>query len=135
SGNTFRGYYSLDGGTWSPIGSAQTVGIGLTARAGLAVTAHNNGALNSSTFDTVSLTAAGNPIPVDLSGSFNLAGIVNDGTTFSGGLDGNGNAYSGSLLGTSLTAGGVTFNLGAAGGNNAVSALGQTINLPPGQFS
>jgi hypothetical protein len=38
-------------------------------------------------------------------------------------------------LGTSLTAGGVTFNLGAAGGNNAVQAGGQTIALPLGQFS
>jgi beta-glucanase (GH16 family) len=135
SGNAFSGSYSLDGGTWIPIGSTQTLGIGLTARAGLAVTAHNDGALNSGAFDNVALTAAGTPIPVDLSGNFNLAGIVNDGTTFSGGLDGNGNAYSGNLLGTSLTAGGVTFNLGPAGANNAVSALGQTISLPPGQFS
>jgi hypothetical protein len=73
--------------------------------------------------------------PVDLSGNFNHGGIVHDGTTFSGGLDGHGYAYSVELLGTSLRAGGSTFTFGAAGGNDAVQALGQTIALPGGQFS
>ena len=53
---------------------------------------------------------------VNLSSAFNRTGIVADGATFGGGgLDGNGTAYSSSLLGTSLTAGGATFNLGPAG--------------------
>jgi hypothetical protein len=72
---------------------------------------------------------------VDLSFVFNRIGLVNDGTTFSGGLDGHGYAYSANLLGGSVMAGGYTFNLGAANANSAVQAVGQTILLPPGSYS
>ena len=73
---------------------------------------------------------------VDLSSTFNRTGIVADGAPFSGGgLDGNGTAYSSSLLGTSLTAGGATFNLGPAGAADVISAAGQTIALPTGKDS
>ncbi len=50
AGNTFTGFYSIDGFTWTQIGGAQTVAMGATAQAGLAVTAHNNGLLNTATF-------------------------------------------------------------------------------------
>jgi hypothetical protein len=74
--------------------------------------------------------------PLDLSGSYNRVGIVGDGTTFTGGgLDGRGYAYSANLLGTSVTAGGSTFNLGPAGANNVVQASGQAIALPQDRFS
>jgi hypothetical protein len=73
--------------------------------------------------------------PVDLSGSFNRVGIVGDGTTFTGGLDGHGYAYSANLLGPSVTAGGTTFNLGPAGANDVVQASGQVIALPAERFS
>lgn len=78
------------------------------------------------------------PLPVNLSSAFNREGIVTNGTTFSstGGLDGNGYAFSANLLGTSLTnSSGVKFNLGAAGASNAVSSTGQVITLPAGSFS
>jgi beta-glucanase (GH16 family)/regulation of enolase protein 1 (concanavalin A-like superfamily) len=131
AGNTFTGSYSTDGVTWAQIGATQTVALSTTALAGLAVTAHNNALLSTATFGNVSLTA-----PVDLSGAYNQIGLVNDGTPFAGGgLDGNGDAYSANLLGSSVTAGGLTFNLGAAGGNSAVQAQGQTIALPAGAFS
>ncbi len=56
-----------------------------------------------------------------------------DGTPFSGGgLDGYGYAFSSSLLGTSLTAGGAIFGFGPAGAADVVSAAGQTIALPTG---
>jgi predicted alpha-1,2-mannosidase len=73
-------------------------------------------------------------LQVDLSAQFNRVGIVNDGTTFTGGLDGQGNAYSANLLGSSLSAGGQTFSLGAPGTNNVVKAAGQTIVLPAGSY-
>jgi hypothetical protein len=78
-----------------------------------------------------------NATHVDLSASFNRLGIVNDGTTFSGsgGLDGIGNAYSANLLGSSLAAGGHTYNFGTPGTNNTVAATGQTVTLPAGSFS
>ena len=131
SGNTFTASYSTDGVTWVSLGDTQTVVMVSSALAGLAVTAHNNGLLNTATFDNVSLS-----VPVDLSGSFNQGGILSDGAPVSGGgLDGSGDGYSANLLGTSLSAGGVSFNLGAAGGNNVVQAAGQTITLTAGQFS
>jgi hypothetical protein len=70
---------------------------------------------------------------VDLSKSYNRTGIVLDGTTFTGGLDGLGGAYSANILGRSMTVSGTTFNLGAPGAANVISAAGQTIALPAGQ--
>lgn len=83
-------------------------------------------------------TAAPPPgTPVSLSSAFNRAGVYTDGTTFSstGGLDNVGDAYSSNLLGASTTFNGVTYSYGAANGYNDVSAAGQTITLPSGQFS
>ncbi len=67
-----------------------------------------------------------------IASAFNRTGIVADGTAFSGGLDGYGSALSANLLGNSISAGGVTFNLGHAGANDVVSADGQKIALPTG---
>jgi hypothetical protein len=74
------------------------------------------------------------PTQVNLSTSFNRIGIVHDGAIFSGGIDGSGYAYSAESLGSTVTSGGATFNLGTPGGLSAVSAVGQTITLPPGNF-
>jgi hypothetical protein len=82
---------------------------------------------NRSGFDP----ATGSVLPVSLSGSFNRAGIVNDGSSFtSGGFDGDGFALSANLLGSSITFNGAGYNLGAAGVTNVVSARGMTISLP-----
>ncbi|HEX4145358.1 MAG TPA: fibronectin type III domain-containing protein [Pirellulales bacterium] len=72
---------------------------------------------------------------VDLSGEYNLTGITANGTTFAGGLDGNGNALSATLLGTTQTWNGATFDIGAAGSSNVVQATGQTVGLPNGEYS
>jgi hypothetical protein len=72
---------------------------------------------------------------VSLAGAFNQVGIVADGSTFGAGIDGFGFALSGNLLGTTQNSSGVSFTIGAVGGNNVVSAAGQTINLPAGTFS
>ncbi len=58
SGNNFSGYYSTDGSTWTQLGLTIAVDMGGTARAGLAVTAHNNLALNTASFTGVSLLPA-----------------------------------------------------------------------------
>jgi F5/8 type C domain len=73
---------------------------------------------------------------VNLSSAFNLSsGIVNDGTTFSGGgLDGGGRSYSANLLGSSRTFGGTTFSLGPANAADVVTS-GANVSLPSGQFS
>jgi hypothetical protein len=56
--NTFSAFYSSDGNIWTQLGTAQTITMNTVAQAGLAVTAHNNGLLNTSAFDNVSVTAA-----------------------------------------------------------------------------
>ncbi len=55
SSDLFSGYYSLDGTNWIQVGSTATIEMTGTGPAGLAVTAHNNAALNTSTFTNVSM--------------------------------------------------------------------------------
>jgi len=131
SGDTLIAYDSADGVNWTLVGTA-TVPMASTVYVGLAACAFNNSALNTSTFDNVSLSWT--QVPVNLSSIFNQTGSVTDGTTFGAGLDGNGNAYSALLLGSTVMAAGSVFSLGAPG-TNAVQAAGQTIALPAGQFS
>jgi hypothetical protein len=90
----------------------------------------NGLASNATTFNIPFST--GNAVHVNLASAFNRLGIVNDGSTFTAGLDGGSGAYSANLLGSSVTFGGNSYNLGAAGSNNDVSATGQTITLPSG---
>jgi len=54
SGNTFTGFTSTDGVTFTQVGTI-TVTMPSTVRAGLSVCAHNNAALNTSTFDNVTI--------------------------------------------------------------------------------
>lgn len=75
--------------------------------------------------------------PVSLSAAFTRWGVYTDGMTFAStsGLDNKGFAYSANLLGSSTTFNGVVYNYGAANAKNDVSAAGQTIQLPAGQYS
>jgi hypothetical protein len=83
--------------------------------------------------DSLSPPAPSDPNFVDLSSAFNRQGIVADGAPFTGGgLDADGYALSSSLVGTSLTTGDATFDLGPAGAKDVVSAGGQTVALSPG---
>jgi len=63
------------------------------------------------------------------------SGIVSDGTTFVGGIDGVGSAYSANLLGTSLVWNAVSFSFGPANGADVISGAGQTIELTAAQAS
>lgn len=54
SGSTFTGWQSNDGATWTN-SHAVTVAMNSEVLVGLAVTSHNNGALNTAIFDNVSL--------------------------------------------------------------------------------
>jgi RHS repeat-associated protein len=55
TGNTFNAYKSADGTTWVQVGAADTVTMGQTIYIGLALTSHNNAALNTSLFSNVSV--------------------------------------------------------------------------------
>jgi hypothetical protein len=54
TGNTFTGFASADGVTWNQVGTI-TVTMAGNVQAGLAVTAHNNTTLNTSTFDNAKI--------------------------------------------------------------------------------
>jgi fibronectin type 3 domain-containing protein len=83
----------------------------------------------------VNTPTVGTSTEIDLTGNYNLTGIVTQGTAFSGGLDGVGNALVGSLLGSSQTVGSTTFAIAPVGMNNVIEATGQTIDLPAQSFS
>jgi YD repeat-containing protein len=55
SGNTFSGYASSDGVNWVQIGSSQTFTMAQTVYVGLALSSDNNSALDTATFDNVSV--------------------------------------------------------------------------------
>jgi len=61
SGNTFTGYTSADGVTWTQIG-ATSITIASTISSGLAVCAHDNTQLNTSTLDNVTVSAPLTPV-------------------------------------------------------------------------
>lgn len=56
SGDTFTGYESAEGTTWSQVG-AVTLQLPATVSVGLAVTSHNNATLATAGFDNVALSA------------------------------------------------------------------------------
>lgn len=62
SGNTFVGFVSTNGTSWTLV-DGQSITMPATAYVGLAVTAHNNAALSTVTFDNVSFSVL--PIPWD----------------------------------------------------------------------
>jgi hypothetical protein len=56
NGNDFAAYYSPDGAGWTSIGPDETIPMISTGLAGLAVTAHNDALLNTSTFSNVTVS-------------------------------------------------------------------------------
>jgi len=97
-----------------------------------ATAANSSGLVGATSTATVTIAAARS---VDLSSYYNTEGITSNGTTFSGGLDGDGNAYSATALGSSVSWNGITFTLGAANEDNVISGTGQTLVLPEGNYS
>ena len=87
----------------------------------------------------LALALANNPVSPSLAAYCNRAGIYTDGTTFTnpatGGLDGGGYAYSGTLLGTSQSWSNAVFSFGPVNTTNVISCAGQTIPLPAGNYS
>ena len=97
-----------------------------------------SGSLQQSAQVTLTVASGGSSpssVAVNLASAYNVSGIVTDGTTFSstGGLDRGGYAYSSNLLGSTVTAGGVSFTLGPANAPDVVSNA--TVTLPAGQFT
>jgi len=62
-GDVFTGSISPDGATWTVVGTYR-VPMAAALHVGLAVTSHNNGALNTAVFDNVTITSASSPVQV-----------------------------------------------------------------------
>ncbi len=128
-------HYTTDGTpptTASALYSAPlSVSSTTTIEAMAAASGYSNSAVVSGTY---TITGTAPPVSVNLSTSANVHGLVNNGSPVSGGgVDGSGHAYSHTLTGPSISWGGTTFTLGAAGTANAVSNV--TVALPPGLYS
>jgi uncharacterized protein YceK len=63
SGNVFSSYSSSDGVIWSQIGTSQTVNMMQNVYIGLAVTGGSSSSAATATFDHVSSTSSGTPLP------------------------------------------------------------------------
>ncbi len=73
---------------------------------------------------------------VDLSGAYNWVGITYDTDPSPGNLDGDGDSYSATLLGSSVSLNGLSYNIGPPGTNDVLrGGTGQAITLPSGQYS
>jgi hypothetical protein len=94
---------------------------------------------NNSNLLLLSMMLANDPAPASLATFYNRAGIYTDGTPFTnpptGGIDGNGYAYSGTLLGGSQTWTNTVFNFGPLNATNVIFGANQTIPLPAGNYS
>jgi hypothetical protein len=64
SGNTFSGFRSSDGQSWTSMGTPVTIPMATSVYIGLAVTSHNNSTACTATFDNVSILP---PVPTGLS--------------------------------------------------------------------
>jgi RHS repeat-associated protein len=93
-GDAFEAYYSSNGTTWTQVGTSESVTIGATALAGLAVTSRNTSAISQAAFTSVSVTAAAS-LPSgwtdgDIGSPTDIGGATFDGTTWTvagGGTD------------------------------------------------
>lgn len=128
--------------TFTPALTTNTSLLTVTTAANTAVGTYNamitgtsGGLQHSVTLNLIVAPPVPGSVQVGLSSFYNRSGIWTDGRTFSGGLDGGGYAYSGSLLGLNLSWNGIKFNLGTANTLDAVSCSGQTIPLPAGNFT
>jgi len=106
----------------------------LPATADITITGVSNGVSHAVTSTVTVTPVATGTVPVDLSSAYNVAGIYNDGSTFSpaASLDNDGYSFSEQLLGAEQVGDSVVFKLGPANAPDAVA--GKTVTLPAGKF-
>lgn len=87
----------------------------------------------------LSIILANDPVSANLSTYYNRTGIFTDGITYTnpvtGGVDGGGYSYSGTLLGSSQMWTNTLFTFGPMNTTNVISGANQTILLPAGNYS
>ncbi len=137
SGAGFSAFYSANGQTWTPVGSTQTLTMATTLLAGVAVTAHNNSALNTSVFTNVMVVTSNAPVIVSPPSVINLPAANVQATTASlgGQITATGNEppevtllYGTSDGGANASAWATSILLGPKSGNFSVTAIGLATN-------
>jgi RHS repeat-associated protein len=83
STNTFSGYYSLDGTTWTQVGTTKTIQCGQTVLVGLEVSAGGS-ASGTATFDNVSITPGSSLPNPTITGLLPASGAPGTQVAFSG---------------------------------------------------
>src|SRR5581483_4897115 len=126
--NSVTASYSANGAAWTPVGAAQSLALNDEALAGLAVTAHNNSALNIAVFTNVVVVSTNPPAVVSLASVADAPAENVQGTTasFGGEITANGNE-----------APDVTLFYGPADGGTNASGWASSVFLGPksGSFS
>jgi len=108
----------------------------LGGTSGIAADNNDNGAAQAESV-YFSTEDAGSTSTLVAQNGFNITGIYTDGTKFTctnGGFDNDGNAYSASQIGSTITWNGTTFSLGSANVPDAWTS-GATITLPQGNYN
>jgi hypothetical protein len=125
-------YYTIDGSTPTTASAVYSGALSVNATTVIKAIAVASGYANSAvTSATYTISASGAPVstPVSLASAANVHAIGTNGAAVTnGGIDTWGYAYSSSLLGSTVTWSGVTFNLGAPG--TAGAASNTTLALP-----
>ena len=87
----------------------------------------------------MAMNLSDSPVSVPLDSYYDRAGIYTDGTSFTnpatGGIDGDGNAYSDTALGTYQIWSNMLFAFGPLNNTNVISCTGQAIPLPTGNYT
>jgi hypothetical protein len=124
-------YYTTNGTMPTSASTRYSGPLQLTATTTIEAIAVSGAGTSTVAGGVYTVTAQGNaPVSVNLAPVDNVTALVNSGSPVPNtGLDGNGDAYSANLTGTSVTWAGSVFTLGAAGSSDAASST--TISLPP----
>jgi hypothetical protein len=120
SGSAFSGYYSANGSTWTLIATTN-VTMSTTETAGLAVTAHSTSALNTATFDNVSISGSAPDFTLSASPSSQSVTAGNS-TSYTVSV-GNVNGFSGTV---SFSAGGLPGGATASFNPTSVNSIGSS---------
>jgi regulation of enolase protein 1 (concanavalin A-like superfamily) len=122
SGNSFSGYGSPDGVTWTQIGATQTIPMAQNVFVGLAVCSDDNTKLATATFDNVSISTVAAPAP-NISGISPTTGPVGTQVVISG------SGFGASQGGSAVNLNGTPVTI------NTWSATSISITIPPGATS
>jgi hypothetical protein len=127
-------YYTTNGTTPTTSSTLYTSPITVSSTLTIEAIATASGSLSSPVASATYMISNGAVTQVPLTSSANVDGIANNGSPVpNGGLDGDGYAYSETLLGASLTWNGNTYAFGSADVPDAVANA--TITLPAGSYT